>query len=89
MIFDMFSNFVLSILALILLVFPAANGVITADITDGVAPFRTAFASANYILPVGQFFGFLGIVISIELLLFGYKIFMWLAKNLSLGFLKG
>lgn len=68
--------------------FPDANASVLSQISDGLTPFRTAMAAANWFFPVGTFFTVLGIVITIELSIMTYKLVMFVVKNVSLGLFK-
>lgn len=78
----------LIIFTFVISLFPTADSEIVSRITDGVAPFKSAIASANWFFPVDTFFAFLAIVFTIELGILTFKTIGWIAKNLSLGLFK-
>jgi len=88
MIFTAISSFVLGLLALLLTLLPDADAGVLTDLETGLEPFRGMLAGANWLFPVSTFLGFLGMVLAIELIMFGYKSVMWLLRNVSLGFFK-
>lgn len=89
MIFAGIQAFALYVLNIVLSLFPTADAEIVSQITSGLAPFKSAVATANWFFPVGTFFTILGIVFSVEFGIFSYKLVLFLARNISLGFFKG
>lgn len=72
----------------ILSLFPIADATVISSLSNSVASFKTAIASADYLFPVSEFFTIMTIVISIEAGILLIKIIHWLAKNISAGFIK-
>jgi hypothetical protein len=88
MIWNGIITLVVSVLLAFIDMFPTVDSVVLAEFNNGLTPFKNYLASAGWIFPVSQFFLIVGIVLTIEGILFTIKIAHWLLKNVSAGFVK-
>jgi hypothetical protein len=79
---------VTAILMAIITLFPVADPLVTARLTNGLAPFKNALATADWLFPVSDFFAIISIVIGIELTILVIKLIHWIVKNISAGLVK-
>lgn len=77
-----------AVLMAIITLLPLADPVVVTRITDGLTPFKTMIATADWLFPVASFFAIIKIMIGVEAVIIVVKIIHWVAKTLSVGLLK-
>lgn len=88
MILNLLATPLLGLLSLFLSLFPTADPAKVSQLTSQLTAFRSSLAAMDWILPVGTFFTFLGLVFLIETSYFTYRFFKWVISTLSIGLLK-
>jgi len=68
--------------------FPVANQENLDAFTRNMSGLRTFMAGSSWIFPMNEFLLFLGIIISIELSLFTFRLVKWIVGYISLGTLR-
>lgn len=69
--------------------FPLANVNIVNEINEFMTTFRGAMSIANVFFPVSTLMWALGLILTVEIALFTFKLWKWIVSNVSLGFLGG
>jgi hypothetical protein len=88
MIFNTIAKIIYSFLNSVINIFPVADTSIIADITSKTTDFYNVITEASWIFPVNQFFIVIGLMLSIEISLFTYRLIKLILSYVSLGFLR-
>lgn len=88
MIFGILIAFVADIMTALVELFPTASTTNIAQITANLSNFKTSMGTAGYIFPVDTFFTLISIVFTIEASMLAYKVIRYIARHISLGFIK-
>lgn len=68
--------------------FPEANFDIVDQINEFMTAFRGALAISGIFFPVSLLLWAMGIIMTIEIALFSFRIWRWIVSNISFGFFK-
>lgn len=68
--------------------FPDANLNIVDQINSFMSNFRNGMAIMDNIIPVSMFMWAMALILTIETALFTFKVWRWIASNVSLGIFK-
>lgn len=88
MILDAIMFVAYSVLGLIIELFPSADTATVAYINSQFSALKSGLDTINWFFPIDQLYSVLGIVFTIELVLLGTRVAMWLTENVSLGIFK-
>jgi len=77
-----------TIIIKILELLPNADINIINYISSNLTVFKGYLAQVDFVLPIGSLFTVLGFMITIETIIFGYKVVTWVATHLTGGFIK-
>lgn len=75
-------------LSVLISFFPPLNFYVQADIQNFINSLNGAFAMADVFVPVNILVMVLSVMLSVELSIFAFKLYRWLASNVTLGILK-
>lgn len=67
--------------------FPDANVNIVSEIDEFMSAFRGAMSISNVFFPVSTLMWAMGLILSVEIALFSFKVYKWLVSNMTFGFL--
>lgn len=68
--------------------FPNANITITENISEFMTTFRSGLVMADAFIPVNYMLTCMGLILTVETALFSFKLYRWIASNVSLGIFK-
>lgn len=76
-------------LSILVSFFPEASPELVSNINDFMGTFRGAMSVAGIFFPVPLLLTVMGIILTIEIAIWSFRIWRWVVANVSLGYLSG